>query len=286
MKMRWNWNLSRLLLGRPLASDDMEEQRLRKLKALPVFSSDALSSVAYATEEILSVLVLGGAAMVGLSLPIASAICILIMILAASYWQTIYAYPNGGGAFTVARENLGKSAGLLAAAALLIDYVLTVAVSVTAGIRAIVSAYPDIYQHSIALSLLAVAIITLMNLRGVQESATILAIPTYIFIILILALIGTGLFEVLTGHIGREHAYIHHIHSFGQLKHLVEPFSILLILRAFSAGCTALTGIECVANGVPVFEKPEPRNASQTLLILAALLGIMFFGITYLADHL
>jgi amino acid transporter len=269
------------LFGKPLASEELEDQRLPKLKALPVFSSDALSSVAYASEEILNVLVLASVALLGLSLPIAVAICILIAILAISYRQTIYAYPNGGGAFTVARENLGAFAGLVAAAALLIDYVLTVAVSVTAGIRAVVSAFPSLYTHSVLLSLLAVAIIALMNLRGVQESATAFAFPTYAFITLIFLLLGMGFFDLWTGKFAVKHT-VDHMHALSQLA---TPVSTLLILRAFSAGCTAMTGIECVANGVPVFEKPESKNASQTLLILAGLLVTMFFGVTYLADH-
>lgn len=275
-------NLSKLLFGKPLASEDAADQRLPKYKALPVFSSDALSSVAYATEEILRVLILGGVGILGLSMPISIAICILIAILAASYWQTIHAYPNGGGAFTVARENLGAWAGLLAAAALMIDYVLTVAVSVTAGVRALVSAYPAWYGYSVILSLGAVALIAIMNLRGVRESATAFAFPTYAFIGLILLLIGVGFYRLWQGDFNGIHPE-DHLHS---LTALSTPLSVVLILRAFSAGCTAMTGIECVANGVPVFEKPEPTNASQTLLILAILLIIMFFGVTYLADHL
>lgn len=271
-----------MLLGKPLSSEQGEEQRLAKFKALPVFSSDALSSVAYATEEILNVLLLGGVAVIGLSVSISLAICALIAILAASYWQTIHAYPNGGGAFTVAKENLGAGAGLVAAAALLIDYVLTVAVSVTAGVRAIVSAFPSFYHHSVLLSLLAVAIIAIMNLRGVRESATAFAFPTYAFIVLILLLLGVGFVELWTGKmvpvVSHSHAHI--------VSQLAQPLGLILILRAFSAGCTAMTGIECVANGVPVFEKPEPRNAAQTLVILAVLLITMFFGVTYLADHL
>jgi amino acid transporter len=275
-------NLGNLLFGKPLTIEQGEEQRLDKIKALPVFSSDALSSVAYATEEILNVLMLGGIAALGLSLPIALAICGLIAILAMSYWQTIHAYPNGGGAFTVAKENLGPFAGLLAAAALLIDYVLTVAVSVTAGIFALVSAFPGLYHHSVELSLLAVAVIAVFNLRGVRESATAFAFPTYAFIALTLILVGVGLFEIWQGKLLVSHV-AHHPHL---PTHMLEPISLILILRAFSAGCTAMTGIECVANGVPVFEKPEPRNAAQTLLILAGLLIAMFFGVTYLADHL
>ena len=270
-----------LLFGKPLSNETLGEQRLGKFKALPVFSSDALSSVAYATEEILHVLVLAGIAALGLSLPIAVAICLLIAILAISYWQTIFAYPNGGGAFTVARENLGEGAGLIAAAALLIDYVLTVAVSVTAGIEAIVSAFPVLYEHSVELSVISVAFIAVMNLRGVRESATAFAFPTYAFIILVLLLVGMGCYGISSGHIRAYH--IVHSHS---LSELAQPVAIILILRAFSAGCTAMTGIECVANGVPAFQKPESRNAALTLAMLAGLLIVMFFGVTYLADHL
>lgn len=270
-----------LLFGKPLSTETHGEQRLAKFKALPVFSSDALSSVAYATEEILHVLVFAGVAALGLAMPIAVAICLLIAILAISYRQTIFAYPNGGGAFTVARENLGEGAGLVAAAALLIDYVLTVAVSVTAGIHAIVSAFPVLYVHEVSLSLISVAFIAVMNLRGVRESATAFAFPTYAFIGLVLLLVGMGCFQVWSGSFPTYHVSHHH-----QLSELVQPVAILLILRAFSAGCTAMTGIECVANGVPVFEKPEARNASLTLIILAGLLIVMFFGVTYLADHL
>lgn len=274
--------LINLLFGKPLSNEIAGEQRLAKYKALPVFSSDALSSVAYATEEILHVLVLAGAAVLGLSIPIAIAICILIGILAISYRQTIFAYPNGGGAFTVARENLGEAAGLVAAAALLIDYVLTVAVSVTAGIRAVVSAFPNLYSHSVELSLIAVAVIAIMNLRGVRESATAFALPTYIFIFLVLLLMAMGAYDIFMGYLP-VHPTQYHSHD---LMQFTQPVAIILILRAFSAGCTAMTGIECVANGVPVFEKPESRNASRTLIMLAGLLICMFFGVTYLADHL
>ncbi len=273
----------KFLLGKPFASKELKDQRLRKLKALPVFSSDALSSVAYATEEILRVLILAGASALTFSIPIAFAICGLIIILGASYWQTIHAYPNGGGAFTVASENLGMWPSLLAAAALLIDYILTVAVSVSAGVRAVTSAFPTLLPYTVLLCLLSVAIIAILNLRGVRESATAFAFPTYAFVILILILIGTGLYQYLSGAIipapplNPAHLAQHPA---------LTTISILLILRAFSAGCTALTGIECVANGVPVFEEPVTRNASQTLLILAFLLTVMFFGITYLAQIL
>lgn len=276
-------SLIKLLFGKPISSEQSQEQRLSKLKALPVFSSDALSSVAYATEEILRVLVLAGTAALSLSLPISIAICFLIAILAASYWQTIHAYPSGGGSFTVAQENLGVWPGLLAAAALLIDYVLTVAVSVSAGVRAITSAFPFLLHSTVLMCLLAVLFIALMNLRGVRESASVFAIPTYVFVVMILILVAMGIYQIATGKLTPETISLHEPVN---LHATIQPLTILLILRAFSVGCTALTGVECVANGVPVFEPPESRNASQTLVILAVLLTVMFFGITYLADHL
>lgn len=273
----------KFLFGKPFANRELQEQRLRKLKALPVFSSDALSSVAYATEEILRVLILAGASALTFSIPISFAICGLIIILGASYWQTIYAYPNGGGAFTVASENLGMWPSLLAAAALLIDYILTVAVSVSAGVRAMTSAFPFLLHYSVLICLLAVAIIALLNLRGVRESATAFAFPTYAFVILILILISSGIYQYHSGAI----VPMPVMNSIHLTQHpALTTISILLILRAFSAGCTALTGIECVANGVPVFEDPVSRNASQTLLMLAFLLIVMFFGITYLTQVL
>lgn len=271
------------LFGKPLASEAQAEQRLNKFKALPILSSDALSSVAYGTEEILRVLVIAGIAALNLSLPIAIAICCLLLILGASYWQTIHAYPNGGGAFTVARQNLGVGAGLLAAAALLLDYLLTVAVSVSAGIHAITSAFPLLIPDTVILCILAVAFITWMNLRGVKESASVFALPTYVFIALILSLIGVGIYKISNNMLtpallARQ--------SGMALDNPVEALTILLVLRAFSAGCSALTGVECVANSVPVFQPPEVKNANQTLLMMMLLLMVMFLGITYVANYL
>ena len=274
--------ITNFLFGKPLSSAKLEGERLNKFKALPILSADALSSVAYGTEAILRVLVLGGASALLFSLPVAIAICGLIIILGASYWQTIEAYPNGGGAFTVARENLGQRASLFAAAALLIDYLLTVAVSVTAGVLAITSAIPALIPHTVLLCIIIIIFIAVMNLRGVRESGTAFAIPTYSFVFFILLLMGILIWKVSQQQIQPliiPHGYFGH-HS------ELEVVSILLILRAFAMGCTALTGIECIANAVPVFEKPEARNARITLIMMVVLLGLMFFGVSYFAHTL
>lgn len=272
-----------LFFGKPLSNAVAHEQRLRKLKALPILSSDALSSVAYGTEAILGVLVLGGASALALSLNIAIAICILLAILGVSYYQTIEAYPNGGGAFIVAKDNLGEVPGLLAAAALLLDYLLTVAVSVAAGVEAITSAFPQMIPHSVLLCVLTIGFITWANLRGVRESATIFAYPTYAFIIIVLVMSAIGIWKIHT--MPHTVAIMQHV-SDTHLAHATTVVSLYLILRAFSAGCSALTGVECIANSVPVFQVPEVRNARKTLLIMVTLLGVMFFFITYLAKTL
>ncbi|MFN3075269.1 MAG: APC family permease [Alphaproteobacteria bacterium] len=271
--------LRRIIFGSPLSTASLESERLGKLRALAVFSSDALSSVAYATEEILLVLVLAGSAAMSLSLPIAGVISALIIVLTISYWQTIHAYPSGGGAFVVAQDNLGETSGLVAAAALLIDYVLTVAVSISAGVRAITSVVPSLMPYNITLCLIGVVGLTWANLRGVRESAGLLAIPTYAFIASILLMIGVGFYGLVSGSLSVSSPAT------------VMPgngvdFNVLgalLVLRAFSSGCSALTGIEAVSNGVPAFMSPSSRNASITLVIMSALLGIMFVGITILA---
>lgn len=272
------------LFGKPISNQAMHAHRLPKWKALPILSSDPLSSVAYGTEEILQVLILAGVSALTLSLPIALAICGLILILGISYRQTIQAYPAGGGAFTVARENLGLWPGLLAAVALLMDYLLTVAVSVSAGVRAITSAFPSMMPYTVTLCLVTIAFITIMNLRGVRESATVFAFPTYAFICLMLLLVGCGVWQAFSGELTR--ADLAPETSALDVNQWVEALTLLLILRAFAAGCSALTGIECIANSVPVFKPQESKNANQTLLVMIALLIVMFFGITYLADFL
>ncbi|MFU8797740.1 MAG: amino acid permease, partial [Gammaproteobacteria bacterium] len=271
------------LFGRPLSNQVLHAQRLPKWKALPILSSDPLSSVAYGTEEILQVLILAGVAALTLALPIALAICTLVLILGMSYHQTIQAYPGGGGAFTVARENLGLWPGLLAAVALLLDYLLTVAVSVSAGVRAITSAFPVLLPWTVSLCLASILLITLFNLRGVRESATVFSFPTYAFVGLILFLLGSGFWQIYVGQLGPSSVPVVALQPMSAIDQFIEPLTILLILRAFSAGCSALTGIECIANSIPVFQPPAVKNAQQTLFILIGLLATMFFGITYLA---
>jgi amino acid transporter len=272
------WNLGRrVLIGRSLASSEAVHERLTKVKALAVLSSDALSSVAYATEEILLVLVAAGAAALSFSLPIAAGIIALIIIVGFSYRQTIKAYPKGGGAYIVASDNLGQLPGLVAGAALLIDYILTVSVSVAAGVAAIISAVPELAPSRVALGILFITLVTLANLRGVRESGNIFAVPTYAFILSILALLAVAAFRLATGSVTPlpEHAI-----------QASQDLSLFLLLRAFASGCTALTGIEAISDGVPAFKEPEWRNARTTLGWMIAILAIMFGGITVLADQL
>ena len=268
--------LKRWLVGNPLKTSQAAHQRLSKLVALAVFSSDALSSVAYATEEILLVLILAGAAAVWLSVPVSLAIVLLLIILTVSYRQIIYAYPGGGGAYTVAKTNLGTWAGLVAAAALIIDYVLTVAVSTAAGIAAVTSAIPALFPHREALCLFTILVVVVLNLRGVRESGRVFAVPTYLFIGSFLIMIGTGLIQL---YLGTSQA------TAGSTLNTaaVEGVSLFLILRAFSSGCTALTGIEVISNGVSAFRKPEPQNAAITMLGMAMILGLLFVGTSVLA---
>jgi amino acid transporter len=271
----------RILFGNPLPTASEVEQRLTKIKALAVFSSDALSSVAYATEEILWVLVLAGAGYLYLSIPVALAIAGLLIIVASSYYQTVHGYPSGGGAYIVAYDNLGIWPGLTAAAALLIDYVLTVAVSITAGIAAITSAFPALLPYRVEMCLLAVALIMWANLRGVKESGTMFAIPTYVFISIVLILIAVGLFRLITGTLDPAP-----VHGVPAVESNLQPLTLFLLLRAFASGCAALTGIEAISNGIPAFQKPEANNAGKTLIAMACLLAVMFLGITFLTRSL
>jgi len=266
--------LKRWLLGHPLATKQAAHERLSNPIALAVFSSDPLSSVAYATEEILLVLVLAGTAALHYSLGISLVIVGLVAILTVSYRQTIYAYPSGGGAYVVAKCTLGEHPGLVAAAALLIDYVLTVAVSVAAGIAAITSAVPELHEHRVGLGLLAIAVLTWGNLRGVRESGRIFAVPTYLFVGSLGLVIVTGLGRMLFG-AGEAHP--------PPSIPAVEGLSLFLLLRAFSSGCTALTGIEAISNGVPAFRPPASKNAATTMIWMAAILGSLFLGLTILA---
>jgi amino acid transporter len=274
-------SIRQIILGSPLPTTEHAHQRLSKVKALAVFSSDALSSVAYATEEILLVLVTAGMAALELSMPIALVITGLLVIVAASYYQTIHGYPSGGGAYIVAHENLGVWPGLIAAAALLIDYVLTVAVSISAGILAVTSAAPGLYPYRVALCLLAITFIACANLRGVRESGTLFSLPTYAFVTLLLMLIGVGLVRFLTGSLSLAPDPTEPIAVVGS-----QPLATLLILRAFASGCAAMTGVEAISDGVPAFQPPEADNAGKTLIAMAILLATMFLGITFLAHVL
>jgi len=267
--------LRRLLFGHPLPSSRSEHERLGWFLGIPVFAADAISSVAYATQEILLALILAGSAALHLGLPISFAIAALVVIVATSYMQVIKAYPRGGGAYMVAGENLGWSAGLVAAASLLIDYVLTVAVSVTAAIANLTSAIPILRPHHIWLSLLAVALLTWMNLRGVRESAKAVLVPVFTFVACCGAMILIGVWRVQSG-------------AYTVPPSPVEPpvlgaLTTLLVLRAFASGCAALTGIEAVADGVTAFQEPRARNARITLGILIGILAAFLLGITYLA---
>ncbi len=269
--------LKRWLVGLPLKTKEAAHERLSKRLALAVFSSDALSSVAYATEEILLVLTLAGTAMVGYSIPLSLSIIGLLIILTMSYRQIIFEYPEGGGAYIVGKSNLGEWPGLVAAAALMIDYVLTVAVSVAAGMAALTSAVPALLPHREALCVAAILLVTVVNLRGVRESGQIFAVPTYIFIATIAAMLGVGAVQILFGHAIR----VEPLPSMAP----AEPLTLFLLLRAFSSGCTALTGVEVISNGVSAFKKPEPKNAAFTMIGMAAILGTMFIGISAMAYY-
>jgi amino acid transporter len=269
-------SLKRFLVGEPKATAQAPHERLSNPVALAVFSSDALSSVAYATEEILLVLVLAGATALTWSSGIAVAIGLLLLIVTVSYRQTIQAYPAGGGAYIVSKDNLGVPAGLVAGAALLIDYVLTVSVSVAAGVAAITSAWPALYGQRVLLGIVAVAAIAIANLRGLRESGRLFAVPTYLFIVSFLGLIVLGLARLLWG----ETPVVPLPSSPVVPVAAVTPF---LILRAFASGCTALTGVEAISDGVPAFRKPEADNAKRTIAWMAGILLILFLGITFLA---
>jgi amino acid transporter len=270
----------RLLVGQPLRSERLGTTLLPKKLALPVFCSDPLSSNAYATEEILLVLGLGGVALLHLAPWVAAAVVLLLVIVVLSYRQTCHAYPGGGGAYAVSRANLGPDVTLVAASALLVDYVLTVAVSVAAGVANIVSAFPALAPHSVALSLGFVVVLALMNLRGVRESGTVFAIPTYGFVASVFVMLAMGGYQILIGQppVAESARY-----TIVPAEHVSGLLLVALILRAFSSGCTALTGVEAVSNGVPNFKQPKARNAATTLGIMGGLTVVMFVGITALA---
>src|SRR5262249_41160181 len=253
----------RLLIGRPLASAEEAEQRVNRFIGLAIFASDNISSSAYATEEIMRVLVLAGVGALALTLPITFVICVVLGIVVPGYRQVIRAYPNGGGSYIVAKDNLGPLAGLAAGAALLTDYILTVSVSTAAGVAAITSAFPYLFEQRVTISLLVVAFMTLMNLRGIRESGRAFAVPTYIYVVGILGLIGYGVARFATGDLPTYQAPPEWLQT---ETGAFEALSLLLILRAFASGSVALTGTEAVSNGVPAFSEPSVRNA-QTVLV-------------------
>jgi amino acid transporter len=273
------WNRIRAItIGRPLASEEEIGERLSKKKALAIFSSDAISSSAYATEEILRVLVLAGSGIaLVFSLRVAIAISILLAVVALSYRQVCRAYPAGGGAYSVSKENLGAIASLVAASALLIDYVMTVAVSTASAVAQAYSVVPSLYNVRIEIAVVAIALITTANLRGLRESGNIFAIPTYLFLGLALTMVGLGVLRVITGQaVDVQQADAVHAGS--------EGLGVFLLLKAFASGSVALTGTEAIANGVPAFKPPESKNAGDTMVAMAILLAVLFIGITFVSD--
>ncbi|GAA4209288.1 APC family permease [Actinocatenispora rupis] len=270
----------RLLVGRAMRSDQLRETLLPKRLALPVFCSDPLSSNAYATEEILLALSVGGLALLHLTWAVAAGVVLLLAVVVLSYRQTCHAYPTGGGAYAVSRANLGQSAALVAASALLIDYVLTVAVSVAAGVANVVSAFPSLGRYAVPLSLAMVLVLTVANLRGLRESGSLFAVPTYGFVVMVFLMLGTGAVRMAVGTPPVAESAAYRIAPAG---HLTGLLALAIVLRAFSQGCTALTGVEAVSNGVPNFRPPKGRNAATTLAVMGAMTIAMFAGITALA---
>lgn len=276
------FSLSRLLFGKPIATRDLEHQKVNRIVGLAVFASDALSSTAYATEEILFILALAGtsSAVQGISIPLSLAIAVLLTIVTISYRQTIYAYPNGGGAYIVARDNLGEVAAQIAGAALLTDYILTVAVSISSGAAQIASAFPILLPFRVEMALFVILIMTIVNLRGVKESGTIFAIPTYFFLGSMLLTLAAGMYKYFTGTLG--------VVTNVELVETgtVQALSLFLILRAFSSGSAALTGIEAISNGITAFKEPRSHNAAVTLQWMSGILITIFLSITFLAHQI
>jgi amino acid transporter len=280
--------IKKFLIGNPISSAEEQHQRLRKAIALPVFASDAISSTAYATDEILVVLLIGagiGKAAFTPLIPIAIVVCVLLVIVVLSYSQTIHAYPSGGGAYIVSRENLGKTPALVAGSSLLVDYILTVAVSVAGGVLAMRTAFDFSHSWTVPLCLACVFIMTVMNLRGVKESGAAFAGPTYFYIIMLIILIVTGLYRIFVQHIGPIPESMLSREAV-EISKGTASLSLFMLLRAFSSGAVALSGVEAVSNGVPAFEKPEAKNASTTLLWMGGILGSCFLGVSVLAAHL
>jgi amino acid transporter len=269
-----------VLLGRPLASEEEIGERLSKKKALAIFSSDAISSSAYATEEILRVLILGGVAALAWGLWVSAAIAILLIAVAISYRQVCLAYPQGGGSYTVSKANFNRTVSLVAASALMIDYVMTVAVSTASSIEQVTSAFPFLIDERVILGVLAIALITVGNLRGLREAGNLFAVPTYLFVGSAILMIAIGSVRIVV--FGERGSY-DETTLVQQTGEAFQTLSLLLLLRAFAAGAVALTGTEAIATGVPAFQPPESKNAATTLAVMAALLGILFIGLTFLA---
>ncbi len=280
--------LKRILIGKPISSEDEAHQRLRKIIALPVFASDAISSTAYATDEILVVLLLQagiGAEAFNLLTPIAIVVCVLLVIVVMSYRQTIHAYPSGGGAYIVSRENLGEIPSLVAGASLLVDYILTVAVSVAGGVLAIRTATGFDNKWTVPICLACILLMTVVNLRGVKESGAAFAGPTYFYIVMLLILLGTGFYRVFVQHVGPIPENLLSPDAIDASKRTAS-LSLYMLVRAFSSGAVALSGVEAVSNGVPAFKTPESKNAATTLVWMGVILGSCFLGVSMLAAHL
>ncbi|MFW5698183.1 MAG: APC family permease [Fimbriimonadaceae bacterium] len=280
--MSWLDKLKRLLIGKPIHSKFAQHERLAVFLALPVFASDALSSTAYASEEVLLVLQGGGADALKYLFPIGIALVCLLWIVVFSYFQTIHAYPQGGGSYRVSSENLGTNAGLMAGSALLIGYILTVAVSVAAGAQAIIAMAPSLQGYGVHISVLAISVITILNLRGAKESGIVFAVPTYSFVVVIFIIIGIGLYQWLFRGVPQQEPVAPVPEATTSLQGALFVF---FLLKAFAAGCTALTGTEAIADGVLAFKAPEAHNAAKTLVLMAALLSLLFLGINFVAQH-
>jgi amino acid transporter len=279
--------LKRILIGPPIASSEEHHQRLIKSIALAVFASDAISSTAYATEEILLVLIAaGGEAAFDDLVPISLVVVVLLAIVVTSYRQTVYAYPSGGGSYIVSRENLGETPSLVAGSSLLVDYVLTVAVSVAGGVAAITSAFASLRPYRVEICILFIVLMTVANLRGVKESGRIFAGPTYIYVIALLTLIFYGLYRVYFGGLGAIPGQEEALNQLTNNGTTITGITLFILMRAFSSGAVALSGVEAVSNGVPAFRRPEPRNAAITLVWMGVILGGCFFGVSLLANHL
>jgi amino acid transporter len=269
-----------VLFGRPLSTHEEISERLNVATGLSIFASDNISSSAYATEEIMRVLALAGAGALALTMPITVGIVIVLAIVVTSYRQTIAAYPNGGGSYIVASDNLGTLAGLTAAAALLTDYVLTVSVSVAAGVAALTSIVPELFDARVAIGLVIVAVIAMVNLRGVRESGLVFSVPTYVYLVSIAGLLAIGIFRLVTNNLPLYQA------PPGWAATAAEPLGLLLILRAFASGSVALTGVEAVSNGVPAFKPPESRNAQRVIVLMGSAFGLIFLGMSLLTSRL